>query len=87
MLASLKARMLYQVHHATILEHPSEKRMYYLLRRYWYWPDIIAYIYYTVKDCSQYSLMGTKIKNQQKLELYPPVDPWNLPHSTYAVHE
>lgn len=60
-LTSLRARQLWQAHHSTLVEHLEEREMYDSLRGAYYWAHMVANVFDTVKDCSQYPSTGTKL--------------------------
>lgn len=52
-----------------------QKPIYDSLRREYYWPNTAADVYSTVKSGTDYLKMGTKLRHQCKLDLFPPSGP------------
>ena len=73
---SLQARLLYLAHYPRLAGHPGAIRMYYTLRREYYWPMMASDVYNTVKECSSCaSVRGTLFKHQKYLKLFPAAGP------------
>jgi len=49
---SLRERILTLEHHATVSAHPGMNRMYYAMRRRYYWPSMVTDIYNTITKCT-----------------------------------
>ena len=39
-------------HHATVAAHPCMNRMYYTMRKAYYWPSMVTYIHTTITKCT-----------------------------------
>lgn len=72
LLTPLQIRLLHQVHHSNLPEHPWVRRMYDSLRWDRYWPHMVTSFYKTVKNYCQWARMGTKSKHQRQIELFSP---------------
>jgi len=53
---SLRERILALEHHATVSAHPGMNRMYYAMRRRYYWPSMVTDIWSTIADPRNLSL-------------------------------
>lgn len=69
---SLRAWLLQQAHQSTSGRDTAEWKMYYSLRRYYYWPRVDTDVCNTVKDCSQCPRVGTEFKHVRQLEHFSP---------------
>jgi len=49
---SLREHVLTLEHHATVSAHPGMNRMYYAMRRRYYWPSMVTDIYNTITKCT-----------------------------------
>ena len=49
---SLRPRVLQLAHHAKLAGHPGQTRMYYNIRRTYYWPHMATDIFATVRNCT-----------------------------------
>jgi len=49
---SLRERILTLEHHATVSAHPGMNRMYYAMRRLYYWPSMVSDTYSTNSKCT-----------------------------------
>jgi len=49
---SLRERVLTLEHHATVAAHPGMNRMYYTMRKAYYWPSMVTYIHTTITKCT-----------------------------------
>ncbi|CDF38306.1 unnamed protein product [Chondrus crispus] len=72
----LRPRVLYLAHHPRLAGHPGGTRMYYTLRREYYWPHLASDAFATVRNCTSWAATrGTLFKNQKDLRLFPAAGP------------
>ena len=72
----LRPRVLYLSHHPRLAGHPGATRMYYTLRREYYWPHMASDASSTVRNCTSCAATrGTLVKNQKDLKLFPAAGP------------
>ncbi|CDF32918.1 unnamed protein product [Chondrus crispus] len=72
----LRPRVLYLAHHPRLAGHPGATRMYYTLRREYYWPHMASDAFSTVRNCTSCAATrGTLVKNQKDLKLFPAAGP------------
>ena len=70
-LKSLRSRILYLSHYSRLAGHPGSTRLYYTLRRKYYWPHMVNYVYATVRGClSCTRTRGTTFKHHKPLKLF-----------------
>jgi len=74
--SSLQERLLKLKHHATTAAHPGLNRMYYTMRRNYYWPSTISDIYKTITNCTSCApnLLALR-KHTSPLTLFPAEEP------------
>jgi len=69
---SLRPRLLDMVHRHQLAGHPGQTRMYYAVRRTYYWPHMAADIYATVRNCAACARNRLKLrKRTNPLRLFP----------------
>ena len=73
---SLKKKILH-VHHLSLLaSHPGGRKMYYQIRKDWYWPALAVECYATVRNCPHCAKNRIKLrKNVKPLQLFPATEP------------
>ena len=72
----LRAKVLYLAHHPRLAGHPGGTRMYYTLRREYYWPHMANDAYQTVRNCASCAATrGTRVRHQKDLKLFPAAGP------------
>ena len=73
---SLRPRVLQLAHHAKLAGHPGQTRMYYNVRRTYYWPHMAADIFATVRNCTTCAKNRLKLrKRTNPLKLFPATKP------------
>ena len=73
---TLQARLLQLCHNPTIAGHPGQNRMYYALRREYYWPHLAADVAATVRGCWTCAMNRVKLrKHLNRLKLFPATRP------------
>ena len=73
---SLRARILYLSHYPRLAGHPGGTRMYYTMRRDFYWPLMANDVHATVRDCESCAkTRGTQYKHQRKMKMFPASGP------------
>ena len=71
-----KARVLNMGHHTTLAGHPGGRKMYYTLRKDYYWPALAVDCYATVRNCSDCARERVKLRrNSKRLRLFPAKGP------------
>lgn len=75
---SSRASLLRQANYSTLVRNRGDRRMYESLTRDRYLQYMVTTFYYTMKNCSQCLRIGTTIKPQWQLELFPPAGPLEL---------
>ena len=74
--ASLRERILTLEHHATVAAHPGMNRMYYAMRRRYYWPSMVTDIYNTITKCTTYAQNRLSLRRHTSpLTLFPASEP------------
>ena len=74
--ASLRDRILYLAHYTRLSGHPGGIRMYYTLRREFYWPQMANDAFAVVGNCASCAqVRGTRYKAQKFLQLFPASGP------------
>ena len=69
---TLRARLLQLCHNPTIAGHPGQNRMYYALRREYYWPHLAADVAATVRGCRTCAMNRVKLrKHLNRFKLFP----------------
>jgi hypothetical protein len=69
---SLRARLLHAGHHAQLAGHPGGRKLYYVLRRFFYWPSMALDAYNTVRNCVTCAKNRIKLrKHSSPLKLFP----------------
>ena len=72
----LRSRVLYLAHHPRLQGHLGTTRMYYTLRREYYWPQMASDAFSTLRNCTSCAAArGTLVKNQKDLKLFPAAGP------------
>ena len=75
-LESLRERILSLEHHATESAHPGMNRMYYAMRRRYYWPAMVTDIYNTIKTCTTCAQNRLSLRRHTSpLTLFPATEP------------
>jgi len=75
-LESLRERILSLEHHATESAHPGMNRMYYAMRRRYYWPSMVTDIYNTITKCTTCSQDRLSLRRHTSpLTLFPATEP------------
>jgi len=73
---SLRERMLTLEHHATVSAHPAINRMYYAMRRRYYWPSMIMDIYITFTKCTTCARTRLSLRRHTRPPtLFPATEP------------
>ena len=63
--------VLYLAHHPRLAGNPGATRMYYILRREYYWPHMDSDAYATVRNCASCAATRrTLVKDQKYLKLF-----------------
>lgn len=69
---SLKERILVVSHYPALGGHPDGRRLYYRIKRYFYWPSLAADCYGTVRNCSICTRNRIKQRrNVGELKIFP----------------
>ena len=69
---TLRPRVLQLAHHVKLAGHPGQTRMYYNVRRTYYWPHMAADIFATVRNCTTCAKKRLKLrKRTNPLKLFP----------------
>lgn len=67
----LRHRLLHLTHYPVLAGHPGGTRMYYTLRREYYWPQVASDVFSTVRNCRDcIRLRGTHFKHQKLMKLF-----------------
>jgi len=73
---TLRPRILHMLHNNVLSGHPGQTRMYYAVRRTYYWPQMAADIYATVRNCTTCARNRVKLrKRTNPLKLFPASEP------------
>ena len=73
---TLRARILSLAHYPKLAGHPGQTRMYYTLRRGYYWPHMAADVFDTVRNCHQCAKNRIRLrKRTNPLALFPATVP------------
>ena len=73
---SLRARLLHTTHYPRLAGHPGGIRMYYSLRREYYWPHMANDVFMTVRDCVSCARNRATVQKFQKfMKLFPASGP------------
>ena len=73
---SMQKRILYANHYPKTAGHPGGRRMFYTMRRYYYWPYMSLDIYNTVKNCEACAKESIRLRKiASKLKLFPATFP------------
>ena len=73
---SLRERILTMEHHATVSAHPGMNRMYYAMRRRYYWPSMVTDIYSTITKCTTCAQNRLSLRRRTSpLTLFPGTEP------------
>ena len=73
---TLRPRVLQLAHYAKLSGHPGQTRMYYHVRRTYYWPYMAADIFATVRNCTTCAKNRLKLrKRTNPLKLFPATKP------------
>ena len=73
---TLRPRVLQLAHHAKLAGHPGQTRMYYNVRRLYYWTHMAAKIFATVWNCTTCAKNRHKLRKQTNpLKLFPATKP------------
>ena len=77
---TLRSRLLHLCHNAVIAGHLGQNRMYYTLRREYYWPHLVADIAATVRGCRTCAMNRVMLrKHLNRLRLFPATRPPESP--------
>lgn len=69
---TLRARILETSHYAKLAGHPGERKLYYSLRRHFYWPSMAVDTYGVVRQCATCARNRIKLrKHAAALKLFP----------------
>ena len=72
----LLARLLRLCHNPAIAGHPGQNRIYYALRREYYWPHLASDVAATVRGCRTLAMNWVKLgKHLNRLRLFPAMRP------------
>ena len=78
-LQRLRAKILYLAHHPRLAGHPGGTRMYYTLRREFYWPHMANDAFRTVRNCASCAATrGNLVRLPKDLKLFPSAEPLDL---------
>jgi len=73
---SLRERVLALEHHATVAAHPGMNRMYYTMRKAYYWPSMVTDIHTTVTNCTTCAQNRLALRRHTTpLTLFPATEP------------
>ena len=73
---SLRSRLLHLAHHALPAGHPGQNRMYYTLRRWYYWPHMASDVMHEVRSCGPCAKNRLRLrKHLNRLKLFPATRP------------
>jgi len=73
---SLRERVLTVEHHATVAAHPGMNRMYYTMRKAYYWPSMVTDINSTVTKCTTCAQIRLALRRHTTpLTLFPATEP------------
>jgi len=73
---SLRERFLTLGHHVTVSAHPGLNRMYYAMRRRYYWPSMVTDIYNTMTKCTTCAQTWlSPRRHTSPLTLFPATEP------------
>ena len=68
----LKPRVLHLAHYPATSGHPGGRKMYYTVRRDYYWPALAVDCYTTVRNCSECARERIQLrKNSKRMRLFP----------------
>ena len=68
--------MLHLEHYPKLASHPGGRRLYYSLRRDYYWPSMAVDCYATVKNCVTFAMNRVKLRKRAKfMRLFPAKEP------------
>jgi len=72
----LRERIITLEHHATVSAHPGINRMYYAMRRRYYWPSMVLDIYNTITKCTTCAQNPLSLRRHTSpLTLFPGTEP------------
>jgi len=73
---SLRERVLTLEHHATVAAHPGMNRMYFTMRKAYYWPSMVTDIHTTITKCTTYAQNRLALRRHTTpLRLFPATEP------------
>jgi len=73
---SLRERILTLNHHATVSAHPGVNRMYFAMRRRYYWPSMVPDIHNTITKCTTCAQNRLSLRRHTSpLTLFPATEP------------
>jgi len=73
---SLRDRVLTLEHHATVAAHPGMNRMYYTMRKAYYWPSMVTDIHTTIGKCTTCAQNRLALRRHTTpLTLFPATEP------------
>jgi len=74
--AALRDRLLWWEHTATVAAHPGINRMYYTMRRKYYWPSMVTDIFNVITKCTTCAQNRLALRRHTSpLTLFPPTEP------------
>ena len=77
---SLRERILTLEHQATVSAHPGMNRMYYAMRRRYFWPSMVTDIYNTITKCTTCAQNWLSLRRRTSpLTLFPATEPLTDP--------
>ena len=73
---TLRARLSSLTHDPVVAGHPGQNRMYYVLRRTYYWPQMAVDVAVTVRNCGNCATTRVRLrKTLNRLKLFPATAP------------
>ena len=73
---TLRNRLLHLAHYPKQAGHPGGRKMFYTLRKYYYWPSMSIDVYNTVKQCEACAKESIRLRKiAAKLKLFPATFP------------
>jgi len=73
---SVRERVLTLEHHATVAAHPGINRMYYAMRKAYYWPSMVSDIHTTITKCATCAKNRLALRRHTTpLTLFPATEP------------
>ena len=73
---SLRNRVIHTSHYPKSAGHPGRRKMYYTLRRHYYWPQMTSEVYSAARNCQLCAKERIQLrKHASKLKLFPATAP------------